>query len=123
MRIAIVFLCAFLSGCAVLSDREALTEEAAFAAFHAVDGAETAQIQNTPGIIEEESAWAIGRKPSTRSVIAYFAGCEATHVAATDYMLAHHWPKAVIRAFEALTIADAGEDAVSNAYIGLKVKF
>jgi len=112
-----------LSGCAVLQDRETLTEEAVFAAAHLVDGMETAQIHSTPGIIEEESAWAIGKKPSPRSVAIYFAGCETLHLAASDFMLEHHWPRLAIRTFEALTIADAGEDAVSNAYLGLKVRF
>ena len=91
--------------------------------MHAIDGAQTAQIQNTPGIIEEESAWAIGRKPSTHSVIAYFTGCEAAHLAVTDFMLEHHAPRWAVRTFEALTIVDAGQDVVSNAYLGLKVRF
>jgi hypothetical protein len=123
LTVAILACAISLPGCAVLNDKEATAEEAAFAVLHAADGAETAQIQSTPGIIEMESAWAIGKKPSTRSVVVYFAGCEAAHLAVTDFMLAHHWPRLAIRTFEALTIVDAGEDAVSNEYLGLKVKF
>lgn len=122
-RVLIASLALLLGGCAVVQDRETLKEEAVFAVAHALDGAQTAQIQHTPGIVEREWAWTIGAKPSTRSTAAYFAGSEVLHVAAADYMLAHHWPRWTLRTFEALTIADASQDVVSNAYLGLDIRF
>lgn len=109
-----------LTGCASLPPETAV-EESTWLALQTVDGLQTAQIANVPGDFERESSLFIGREPSVRSTGVYFAATAAMHVAATEYMTAHHFPRWVIRGFEAVTIADSARCVAGNAQIGLRM--
>lgn len=102
---------------------ETRVEEGTWLALQAIDGAQTADIQNHRDDYELESAFLIGREPSTRSVVTYFAATAALHVGITEYMVANDWPLWARRTFEMLTIADSARCVVGNAEIGLHVEF
>ena len=107
-----------LSGCATWP-RETVAEESTFLTLHAIDGMQTANIQNTPHIYEAESAWAIGREPSSQSTTAYFAALAIAHVAVTDFMVCHHVNPWIIRTWELVGIAWDMRDVTTNFSIGL----
>lgn len=116
--LAIIALSA-LTGCASIP-RRVQVEEATFMALHAVDGFQTANIRNTPGTYEAESAWAIGREPSPRSTTIYFAAIALVHFAVTRYLCAHHVKPWIIQAWELGGIAWGVENVAHNYAIGIK---
>lgn len=120
--LTIAILSFSLTACATWPT-ETKVEESTWLALQAVDGAQTADIQNHRDAYEQESAFLIGRQPSTRSVATYFAAAAALHVGITEYMSANDWPLWARRTFEALTIADSARCVVGNADIGLHVEF
>lgn len=105
-------LCLMLAGCT------SMPAETAWQALHLVDTAQTLQIARAPDRYWEAwSAWAIGKHPSERSVIAYMAGTALVHYLAADWLHERH-PRLFI-AFETLTLADTGRCVVMNYRIGL----
>jgi len=123
LKLTLIALALALCGCTELPT-ETKVEEATFLTLHVLDADQTSQFAGTNGrVIEEESAWAMGKRPSKRSVIIYFSACEALHIGATEFMTAHHWPKLAIRTFEALTIMDAAQDVGGNYELGVHFKF
>lgn len=120
--LAIVAAMMLLDACASLP-AETAAEEGSWLALDAVDGAQTADIQNHPHDYEAESEMFIGQRPSTRSVATYFAAMAGLHIGATEFMTAHHFPRWAIRGFEAVTIADSARCVAGNEAIGLQVRF
>lgn len=117
--VIVFFAFSTLSGC-VSWPKETVMEESSWLVFQSIDGVQTADIAHVSGDFERESAWAIGRRPSVSSTVAYFAVTAAIHLGATEYMTAHHWPRWAIRGFEAVTIADSARCVVGNEEIGLR---
>lgn len=109
---------ALIGGCASWSP-ETKVEEGAWLSLHVVDAIQTSRIAQTPGVIETESAWAIGREPSIASTAGYFAVAAALHFAVTDALVRYHANPWVIRAWEAVTIADSARCVVVNRSLGL----
>ena len=116
--LAIIALSA-LTGCASIP-RGVQAEEVTFMALHAVDGFQTANIRHTPGTYEAESAWAIGREPSTRSTAIYFVAIALAHFAVTRYLCAHHVRPWIIQAWEVGSIAWGAADVIHNEEIGIQ---
>jgi hypothetical protein len=102
---------------------ETQAEEGAWLSLHVIDTAQTSNIARTPGVIEKESAWAIGEKPSPDRVYAYMGAMALAHYAAADYMDAHDWPRWIRRTFEAVTISDSARCVADNKRNGLSVSF
>ena len=112
---------ALLSGCTTWSP-ETKVEESTFLTLHAVDGLQTANIHNTRGCYEAESAWAMGREPSARSTTAYFAALAIAHVAITNLMVDHDAPPWMLRTWEFVGIAWNVRDVSHNAEIGINLR-
>lgn len=114
-----IILLSALAGCAAIP-RSVRIEETTFLALHAVDGFQTANIRHTPGTYEAESAWAIGREPSTRSTGIYFTAIALAHFAVTRYLCTHHAKPWIIQAWELGGIAWGAEDVAHNYIIGIR---
>lgn len=116
MRVLAVFTLLLCSGCATWSG-ETQAEESAWLALHTADAVQTAQFQYEPGMQEDESRWAIGARPSTRSVVVYFAAEALMHAAVTEYLEAHGAPRWARRLWQGVWLADAGRDVYDNAQL------
>jgi hypothetical protein len=121
MKLAIAILACLLAGCTTWSP-ETKVEETTFLTLHAVDGLQTADIHNTRGCYEAESAWAMGREPSARSTAGYFAALAVAHVAITQLMIDYDAPPWALRTWELIGIAWNVRDVSHNAQLGIKIK-
>ena len=99
--------------------------EALFQAVHVADLQQTLDIKRHPGLIEVggivDSAWAIGHRPSDRSVYAFMAAEGALHAGVT--VLLSQWSPWAARGWEAITISVNGEVVRHNAQLGLRIHF
>jgi hypothetical protein len=130
--------------CAVLVASQAragpvLDLELAFQALHVVDTAQTLDIRKTPCrdleqvgpdrwewrhcYTESESAWAIGRHPSDRSVWAFMGAEAVAHAAVTWTLYRAGAPPWVEYSWQAVTIGFQAETDVRNVSIGLRYRF
>lgn len=121
MKILSCLLVTFLLGGCAAWPTETKIEETSFMTLHAIDGLQTANIRGTPHCYEAESAWAMGREPSTGSTAAFFAVAAVAHFAVTDLLVNMHAKSWVIRAWELGSVAWDARDVANNAAIGIPV--
>lgn len=100
---------------------ETRVEESVYAVLRTADALQTINIGADPQqYYERESAWAIGRHPSKRSVLLYMGSQEAAHLVIGWEADRAGVPRWLRRGFEAVTIADEANCVIGNIELGVK---
>lgn len=97
-------------------------EEVAYQVLHAADAWQTAQIAGRDDLVEGQSAWLLGRKPSPGKVFVWYFADAYCHTMITDY-LDQHAPVWVQRTWQGVTITNVAVAVQHNYQLGLSVKF
>lgn len=118
MKKVLLLIAGLLSGCANWSPL-VVGEESTYMVLHAYDGYQTAQFRHTPGVIEVESAWAIGQKPTAEDTAVFMASVAVMHFALTSILCATS-PPWVVQAWEAGSIGWATRNVVGNYQLGVR---
>jgi len=93
--------------------------EVAFQTLNIIDWGQTRTTALHPELYQEdESAWAIGRHPTTGRVDAYMAESAVLH-----FIVAYYLPQSWRTPFQYLTIGGKLNATIGNASIGIKVSF
>ncbi len=113
-----------LTGC-VQFDNTWRTEnrrlETAYQIVHAVDFAQTLQIENRPEL--RESNWLLGDHPTKGKIFVGYMVTAYGHTLITDQLDKRNAPVWVCRTWQALTILDAANAVRGNYQLGLKWGF
>lgn len=99
-------------------DRVDVGMEVGWQALHLVDWGQTRDIAARHQYYEKESAWAVGRHPSTNSVNQYMLASAVVHLTVSAAL-----PSSWRKVWNVITILDTGKCVVGNYQIGLQVRF
>lgn len=125
--VSVAILLLLLGGCAVQPStwsKETRIEESAYQALHAIDLVQTLRVARHPDkYAENELAWILGKHPSQRSVVLWYASTTLLHVGITAELAQDGAPPFIQRGWEVLSLIDVAQAVHGNYAIGLKWGF